>query len=88
MNIKNPKERFHQSSTFVAEHNKLVDHPAFERALDYAFLHYSDAIAKDDDTNGFYRLQGAREFIQLLQTFHLPPQEMKPFQSKNLQANQ
>jgi len=65
------KTRYMQSSSVISAHRNLMTSDVMRNALDYAFLAYQERVATTEPqmaAAGFFRLQGAREFIEQLVT--------------------
>jgi hypothetical protein len=64
-----PKKRFQESTDNVKRHRDLIQMREFERAADFAMLHYMAQLGQETDGNlnaaaaAHLRLTGAREFL-------------------------
>ena len=64
-----PKKRFQEVADSVRKHRDLIQMPEFQRAVDFALLHYMAQLGQETDGNlnaaaaAHLRLSGAREFL-------------------------
>jgi len=77
--MKSPRQRFHDSQAFLADHRRMVESDAFQRAADYALMEYTRVIGNTPEglaAAAHFKSVGAQEFLLIFKTLaessHMP----------------
>ncbi len=83
--IISPKTRFGLSDQNISRHRTMVDQPEFQRACDYAMLHFAQALSltnlsEEERTMGAagLKLRGAHEFMEIFKNLSEKPKNIVP----------
>ena len=83
--IISPKTRFGLSDQNISKHRAMVDQPEFQRACDFAMLHFAQGLSvtnltEEERTMGAagLKLRGAHEFLNIFKNLSEKPELPKP----------
>lgn len=74
----------------VKRHAELISNPAFQTTLDFVMLQLVQNLRNGDLNTAManaHRLEGARDFMNMLKDFHLKPELSQRTADANLKGN-
>lgn len=75
--MQTPRQRFKESQSNLADHRRMVESDAFERAADYALMEYTMILGRTPEglaAAAHFKSVGAQEFLLILKTLAETPQ--------------
>ena len=86
-----PKDKFQTESSWLKEHKKLLENPAFDTAIDFAMLEFCRELAEDKNAPqmaGAYMMQiaGAHRLVDILKNLSSMP-AIKPQNADTINLN-